>query len=131
MKFLQKILHLKATVLPAFAGWAGLAIYFFYNKDLSLLTFRFWHTVLVVFFFSLLSLVYYKFFDYYSLMGTVLTFLATVLVADIIAFTLYPKYLTNVTALDFILSYAFMVATVVVTHIVYHKSWQKKNTSAK
>lgn len=129
MKFLQKTLHLKATMLPALAGWTGLAIYFFYHKNLEPFPFRFWHAVLVIFMFALLSLVYYKFFDYYNLMGVLITFLATVLVADIVTFVLYPEYLADFAALDFILSYALMVATVATTHLIYHESWQKKNTS--
>lgn len=128
MKFLQNVVRIKAAVLPAFAGWAGLTVYFFYKQFLPLFWFRFWHAVLVIFFFSLVSLVYYKFFDRYSLTTLLMIFIVTFTIADVILLFLSPIYATNFSALDFILTYALMVATVSVTYSIYHKTWRKKNT---
>lgn len=125
---MRKIFQVIITMISALAGWTGLAIYFFYKKNLPTFSFTLWHAVLVVFFFCLLSLVYYKFFDSYSLTTTIIILLATVLIADIIAFFLNPEYLSNFSSLDFIISYGLMIATIAVTHFIYHKSWRKNNT---
>lgn len=128
MKLLQALIRMKAAVLPTFAGWVGLTIYFFYNSHLPLFWFRLWHAVLVIFFFSLVSLVYYKFFDHYSLITLLMIFVVTFTISDIVLLFLSARYATNFSALDFILTYALMVATVFITHTIYHKTWQKKST---
>ncbi len=128
MKLLQQLIRIKSTILPALAGWVGMVIYFAYFKTLPHASFVLWHSVLVVIFFIIATLVYCKFFSYFSLTVTVVIFLLTVFAADIIAFSFNPQYLTGLTSLDFILSYALMVATVSFTYTIYHKPWRKKST---
>lgn len=128
MKFLQNLVRIKSTILPALAGWVGLVIYFIYFRTLPHTSFMIWHSVLVVVFFIIATLVYCKFFSYFSLTVTLVIFLLTVLAADIVAFSLRPMYLSGLTSLDFILSYALMVATVSLTHTIYHKPWRKKSS---
>lgn len=128
MNLLQKLVRIKSTILPALAAWVGLVIYFIYFRSLPHTPFMVWHSVLVVTFFIIATLVYCKFFSYFSLTVTVVIFLLTVFAADIVAFSLRPNYLSGLTSLDFILSYALMVATVSLTFTIYHKPWRKKNS---
>lgn len=128
MKILQNLLRIKATILPAFAGWVGMAIYFYYHRNLGHFSFMLWHDVLVIIFFVLAALVYMKFFDNFSLTVILIVFLATVLISDVVAFMLWPEYLVELNPLDFITSYALMVATVSLTHTIYHKPWRKKSS---
>lgn len=128
MKILQTLIRIKATFLPAFAGWVGMAIYFYYHQNLNHFSFMLWHNVLLVIFFILATLVYIKFFDHFSLTLVLSIFLTTVLTCDIVAFLLWPEYLVELNSLDFITSYALMVATVSLTHTIYHKPWRKKSS---
>ncbi len=126
MKLFVRLLHLKATLLPALTAWTGVFIYFVYNQSLPDVSFWIWRYLFMIFMFPILSLVYFKFFGYYKLTGVVLAFLGTFLVLDVVSLFVYPRYLAGFTMLDFIASYALMVAEIALTYVIYYRSWKKR-----
>lgn len=109
------------VVVHALFGWVGLAVFYNFFKHLSPGWFRFWHAVLVVFFFALVYLAYYKFFGYFSIWFVLLLSLATVLVLDAIAFYVLKYDMLFLNAWDFLLSYLLAAVTIYVVHHFFPK----------
>ena len=110
------MIHLFNIVVAAFhalAAWLGLVIYSASYQSLPIAQFRLWYAVLLVFFGSLVSLTYFKFFRRLPAWTVALIFVITAMSVNALIFrnwrdTLHAEF----SVWDSIISYALLVVVV-------------------
>jgi len=104
------------AALHALAAWAGITTYRVFYTSLPFWEFRVWHFVLVVFFGTLVSLTYLKFFRRLSFAVLATVFIATAAVVDFIFFTFLNSYSVTLSVWDCVLCYSLLVVVVFISH---------------
>ena len=104
------------AALHALAAWAGITTYRVFYTSLPFWEFRVWHFVLVVFYGTLVSLTYLKFFRRLSLAVLATTFVVTAAVVDLVFFTFLNSYSVALPIWDCVLSYSLLAAVVFISH---------------